>query len=171
MNPLARWPSGVYEAIAARSMSPVAMCGIPKTLERRAACVPFPTPGGPNSRRFSLNARLLHGSDGLASARRARSPRSATPDPGSARPGESFVVAGDEVRLDLLDRVERDADDDHQAGAAEVERHLHLLVQQRRQDADGRHVNRAAEGNAGQHLVDVSRRRLSGADAGDEAAV
>src|SRR5690348_11671732 len=145
MNPLARWPSGVYEEIAARSMSPVATCGIPKTLERRAACVPLPTPGGPNSRRFSLNARLLHQSDGLAgAAHRARGPGAAAANARPLRPGEPLVVAGDEVRLDLLDRVERDADHDHEARAAEVKRHLHLLVQQGRQHADGGHVDRAA---------------------------
>src|SRR5678815_1828611 len=38
--------------------------------------------------------------------------------------GEALVVAGDEVRLDLLDGIERDADHDEEAGAAEVERHV-----------------------------------------------
>ena len=44
----------MYDWIAARSMSPVAMCGILKTADSRTACVPFPAPGGPNNRRFSL---------------------------------------------------------------------------------------------------------------------
>src|SRR5262245_37013978 len=45
--------------------------------------------------------------------------------------GEAFVVARDQVRLDLLHGIERDTDDDQQARAAEPERHLDVLLQQR----------------------------------------
>jgi hypothetical protein len=37
-------PSSVSCAIAFRSMSPVAMCGIPYSASIRFACVPFPDP-------------------------------------------------------------------------------------------------------------------------------
>ena len=49
--------------------------------------------------------------------------------PADARPagaGEALVVARDEVGLDLLHGVERHADHDQEAGAAEVERHVEL---------------------------------------------
>ena len=51
MNPIAEASdsSGVVSI-----MPPDAMCGILKTAESRTACVPFPAPGGPNNRRFSL---------------------------------------------------------------------------------------------------------------------
>src|SRR5258708_4622290 len=166
MNSLARLPKGVFEAMAPRRMSPVPMCGMRNTAERRCACVPLPTPGGPKKRRFSPNACLR--ADG------AGPPRPAPPtaaDARSARAGESFVVPRDEMRLDLLDGVERDADDDHEARAAEVEGHLHLLVQERRQHADRRDVDGAAERDARQHLVDVGSGRLTGPNPGDEAAV
>src|SRR5689334_5210426 len=135
MNSFARAPSGVYDWMAARSMSPVAMCGILKTAERRTACVPFPAPGGPNSRRFSL--KLPGRRSGSSAADGARAPCPSAPDARSARSGEPLIVARDEVGFDLLDGIERDTHDDHEAGAAEVERHLHLFVQQRRQHADG----------------------------------
>src|SRR5882672_4184727 len=40
-------PSGVPAFTAARSMSPVEICGMPKCLVRYVACVPLPAPGGP----------------------------------------------------------------------------------------------------------------------------
>ena len=105
-------------------------------------------------------------------------------------------MAHDQLRLDLLDRVHGHAHDDQQRCAAEVEveahaggepcrqeavqpgadaerdlRHMHAGDQKLRQDADGRQVDGADEGDAGQHAVDVVRRLLARADAGDEAAV
>ena len=46
---LAATPSGVPAAIAARSMSPVEICGILYRSLMNAACVPLPAPGGPSS--------------------------------------------------------------------------------------------------------------------------
>src|SRR5690606_21443747 len=83
----------------------------------------------------------------------ARPERSARPGgraAADARPlgtREALVVAGDEVRLDLLHGVERHADDDEQAGAAEVERHVVLGLQERGQDADRRQIDRAGAGD------------------------
>src|SRR6187431_1975804 len=62
--------------------------------------------------------RMLPLSTGTSSARWASS--GATTDARALRAGEALVVARDEVRLDLLDRVERDADHDQETGAAEV---------------------------------------------------
>ena len=45
-------PSGVPALTAARSMSPVEICGMPNFSRMNCACVPFPAPGGP--RRISL---------------------------------------------------------------------------------------------------------------------
>src|SRR5581483_5390532 len=42
-------PSGVPALAAARSISPVAICGMPKRRLMNSACVPFPAPGGPRS--------------------------------------------------------------------------------------------------------------------------
>ena len=77
---------------------------------------------------------------------------------GATRTGEALVVPGDEVRLDLLHGVEGHADDDEQRGAAEVEGDVELVGEDGRQHADGRQVDRAAEGDAGEHVVDVARR-------------
>ena len=84
--------------------------------------------------------------------------------------GEAFVVARDEVRLDLLHGVERDTDDDQQAGTTEAERHLEVLLEQRRDHADDRQVQRTRERDPRQHALDVLRRVLAGTDARDEAA-
>jgi hypothetical protein len=46
-------PSSVPAAIAARNMSPVAMCGTPYSAEMRFACVPLPAPCGPSTKRFN----------------------------------------------------------------------------------------------------------------------
>src|SRR5436190_13372471 len=169
MNSFARAPRGVYDWIAARSMSPVAMCGILKTPERRTACVPLPAPGGPNSRRFSLNFAGRCSGSSAADGARPASP--APTDARAAWSGEPLIVAGDEVGFDLLNGIERDTNDDHESGAAEVERHLHLFVQQRGEHADRRDIHSTPEGDAGEDLVDVGGGGTAGSDAGDEAAV
>ena len=45
---LAAMPSGVPALTAARSMSPVEICGMPYFWQMNAACVPLPAPGAPN---------------------------------------------------------------------------------------------------------------------------
>ncbi len=45
-------PSSVPAAISARSMSPVAMCGMPNFERSMLAWVPFPDPGAPYSSKF-----------------------------------------------------------------------------------------------------------------------
>src|SRR5438105_4050354 len=53
-------PNGVPALTAARSMSPVEICGMPYFWQMKLACVPLPAPGAPN--RISLIAcpRHLH---------------------------------------------------------------------------------------------------------------
>jgi hypothetical protein len=45
---LASTPSGVPALTAARSMSPVEICGMPYFWQMKAAWVPLPAPGAPN---------------------------------------------------------------------------------------------------------------------------
>ncbi|MNY68068.1 hypothetical protein D3C86_2057740 [compost metagenome] len=45
---LASMPSGVPAFTAARSMSPVEICGMPNFSQMNLACVPLPAPGAPN---------------------------------------------------------------------------------------------------------------------------
>src|SRR5512134_3497334 len=97
-------------------MSPVEMWGTRYSSERSFACVPFPAPGGPRRMRIIAisetrrprGARPLRASgvDGLARG------EPAAPDPWPTGAGEALVVPRDEVPLDLLDRVERDAHHD-----------------------------------------------------------
>src|ERR1044072_2425748 len=166
------WPSSLPAFTAWRNISPVEIAGTPRREASSAACVPFPEPGGPKSSRRSA-----------ASA----------PDPPPLH--EALVVAHHQLALDLLQEVHRHADDDEQRGAAEVEAdaealgdegrqegvkrrpdagdrlHLDAGEQELGQDGYRRQVERAHQRDAGEHGVDVLRRALAGADAGDEAAV
>ena len=67
-----------------------------------------------------------------------------------------------------FDRVERDADDDHDATCRPTGTGRGSLRDDRRDDADDGDVERAAERDARQHLVDVVGGLLALADAGDE---
>src|SRR6185369_606761 len=95
-------------------MSPVEMCAIAESSARRLACVPLPAPGAP---RNTARARTWV-PIGLAAA----------PPPAGGAPGllhEALVVAHHQHGVELLDQIERDADDDQDRGAAhEVDQHL-----------------------------------------------
>ena len=169
----------------------VEICGMPHFSQSTLACVPLPAPGGP--RRINLIGRppsrsveMRHLGFGTGSLgvweilfweKNLFLPNSQTPCANlitttsyssSAGTGEAFVVARDEVRLDLAHRVERDADDDHDRGAAALERNAgSTALMMRRNDAHRRDVDRAAERDARQHAVDVLGRLLARADAGD----
>src|SRR5215469_16086620 len=93
----ARRPISVSARTAARNMSPVEMCGTPWRMWNSSACVPLPAPGGPMKTAFICPGPSLH---------------------------EAFVVAHQHVRLDLLHRLERYADDDQQRRAGQVQRQL-----------------------------------------------
>src|SRR2546430_2334956 len=65
-------PSGVPAFTAARSMSPVEICGMPNFSRMKAACVPLPAPGGPKRiRRIKAGSiSCQHFTDGLEILRR-----------------------------------------------------------------------------------------------------
>src|SRR5262249_37128809 len=133
----------------------------------RAAGPPFPA--GPPSLRAchslrSLAALALRARHWLRSApwngqsTRSHFETSRGPPPAQARrlrPGEALVAARDEVRLDLVRRFEGDADDDDEARAAELERHVEHLAHHCRDDANRGEVDRAADGDARDDAVDV----------------
>src|SRR5215207_8823167 len=95
-------------------MSPVAMCGIPKSALIRCAWVPLPDPCGPSRRTFTSPSR----DEACRRRRRATAePRAAGPEPLPARNAatlfeEAFVGAHHHLRLHLAHGVERDADHD-----------------------------------------------------------
>src|SRR3954453_5207775 len=153
-------PSSVPSDTLARKMSPVEMAGILKWSAMNLAWVPLPAPGGP------ISTSLIAGS--RWSSRREE--RAACRDPSSE---ESFVVALLQLALDLLHRVQRDADHDEDRGAAEGE----VLVgvdEDQGDQRDERHepqVHRTGERDAGQDVGQVVLGRLARPDPGDEAAV
>ena len=61
-----------------------------------------------------------------AQPRRGRLTASATSSDLLTRAAEALVIMGNEVALDLLDSVQRDAHHDEQTRAAEAERHVEL---------------------------------------------
>src|SRR5262249_5453273 len=156
--------SGVPARCASRSMSPVEICGTPKRSPSRRACVPLPAPGGPiiTTRIYirpkttssvgvlrDLATRVARANDVPRPAKPARHTwyaRVVSNSPGAivglaaasdaAAFHEAFVAAGDHVRLERGQGVERDADDDQERGAAEVEGDAEAVDQDGREHAD-----------------------------------
>src|SRR3954465_13514706 len=129
-------------------MSPVAMCGTPYSSAIRFAWVPLPDPCGPSRRMSSAMAPLLQ---------------------------EAFVGAHHHLRLHLPHRVECYTDHDQHGGASEGPggrlREAEVVDEDARRDRDDRQVERPWKGEAGQHAVEIGRRRRPGSDPGDVAAV
>src|SRR5213078_3282880 len=151
MIALTRWASGLSEATARRSMSPVASCTSPCFSSRRFACVPLPAPGGPSRIRFI--------------------PDSSPAPPEPRLLDQPLILMGQKVRVDLRHGVHRHADDDQEARAAEIERHRILRDQDLGQDAHRREIDGADHRDAGQHVIEIVGGVLARPDAGDEAAV
>src|SRR5260221_9526963 len=63
-------PSGVPALTAARSMSPVEICGMANFFASTAACVPLPAPGGPSRIRRMKAVSSDHFTHGLEILRR-----------------------------------------------------------------------------------------------------
>src|ERR1051325_5888868 len=126
-----RRPISVPFAIASRSMSPVAMCGMPTSAEMRFAWVPLPAPGGPRITMSRATAALLQ---------------------------EPFVVAHHHLRLHLAHGVERDAHHDEDRGAPEGTvrclREAAVADEEGRQGRDEREVERAGQGETREHAVE-----------------
>src|SRR3970040_930535 len=91
-------------------MSRVERCGTPCTLATCMACVPFPAPGGPRK----ISARLVP-CDAMTAPPQLSA---ATAQPALLH--KTFVMAHDELRLDLLHGVHGHADDDAQRRAADI---------------------------------------------------
>src|SRR3954451_19768194 len=68
-------PRGVFAARAARSMSPVEICGMPNFSRMKLAWVPLPAPGGPRRIKRMTAASCQHSTDGLEVLRRVDSRR------------------------------------------------------------------------------------------------
>src|SRR5512139_2515802 len=105
------------------------------------ACVPLPEPGGPT--RMTIIA--------IGSARLGEA---AAADAAGAGAREALVVTGDEVRLDLVRGVERDAAHDHERGAPIG----HRLAKEPggdeiRRYADARDIRSTADGDALDHGI------------------
>src|SRR5258708_4141833 len=94
-------PRGVPAAMASRSMSPVEIRGTPRWAATRAACVPFPAPGGP---------RKITRTPGAGTARGLAS----TTDPPPTLAAEAVVVPHDELGLDLGHGVHGHPHDDQE---------------------------------------------------------
>src|SRR6266536_2741440 len=146
---LASLPRSVPPDTFARKMSPVEIFGMLKFSAMNSAWVPLPAPGGPT--RTSLTHCL--------------------PSPLAQ---EAFVVALHQLALDLLHRVEGDADHVQHGGATERE----VLVvaagdreEEVRQDGNDAQVDRAGKGDTRQHELQVLGGGPARPDAGDEAAV
>src|SRR4051794_10639068 len=146
MYSLAFLPSSVSLSLCSRRRSPVPMYGSPKSSRRRAAWVPLPAPGGPRRIKLSSLIALLQ---------------------------EAFVITHHQLRLELLHRVQRDADDDEQRRAAEVEARRRAGGG----DDDGgegsnrRKVQGSREGQTGQYSIEELGRRPPGSHARDEPSV
>src|ERR1700710_1086471 len=128
-------------------MFPVAMYGRLKSSVRRSAWVPLPAPGGPTRMRLSsLDIR-----------------RSETTAPGTATARavglrttlfeEALVVAHHQLRLELLHRVQGDADDDEDRRAAEEEVGARLVDEDRRHGGDRGQIQRAGERQAREDAI------------------
>ena len=141
----------IPDATAARSMSPVEICGMPSLRTRRSACVPLPAPGGPSSK---------------------QPPRAHRPSLPRMRVPCTKPSYWRETRCASICAIVSSPTPDHdqQRRAAEVERHARAHRQQGGQHAHRRHVERADQRDAREDAVDVLGGLLARADAGDVGA-
>src|SRR3954452_9177921 len=121
---------------------------MPKSSVSLAAWGPLPAPGGPSRMRLSS---LTGRADYLFE--------------------EALVVPHHQLRLELLHRVQRDADDDEDRGAAEVEVRRGLRDEDRRQSRDDGQIDRARERQSGEDAIQELGRRPPGSHPGDDPAV
>src|SRR3546814_20305189 len=75
------------------------------------------------------------------------------------------------VALDLADRVDRDVDDDQEAGAAKLERKARLRDEIFGDQTDRRQIGRTEHGDARQYEIEIGGGVLARADAGNEAVM
>jgi len=82
-----------------------------------------------------------------------------------------FVIAHDQMRLDLRNSINGHTDNNEQGRTAEIKGNIKLMNKQSRHDADSTQINRADHGQPGQHLVDKFRGPFAGADTGDKTTI
>src|SRR6266851_2627882 len=144
---LARSPTGVPAATAARSMSPSRVGRFHAWLPGVALECPFPPPAG---RAGSISSRPTSQLRSL---------------------DEALILMREQVALDLRHRIHGDADDDKQRGATEIERHGRVGNQHFRNEADNREIERSEHCDARKHIVDVFGGALARANARNKSAV
>src|ERR1700712_168478 len=154
---LARTPSSVPSRTAARSMSPVEMCGTTKWRDSRTHCVPLPAPWRP---------RMMSRAPGIIPV----SPR--PPADGEASLQEAFVVAHHQLSVDLADELHPDTDGDQHRRAREREAlDIEHPEDQVRHDRDHGDEQRARQGDPVDSLGQVPLGLRTGTDTGDEPAL
>jgi len=77
----------------------------------------------------------------------------------------------EQMRLDLANRIHGDIHHNQQACPAKEQWNAGLRNHILRNDADDGQIDGANHGNAGQHIIEIIRRALTGANAGDETAI
>src|SRR5579872_3094346 len=116
---------------------------MPRHCTSSLAWVPLPEPGGPNNTRAWTGGRLMPEIgcwSGIAispSARESKTPIYASdgrpPPTDPARPRrKAFIMAHDQLRFDLVDRVHGHAHHNEQRGAAEVKRDVQAVQEESR---------------------------------------
>ncbi len=114
---LAFKPSGVPLAICSRSMSPVERCGTAVLLGQHLRLGSFP-----GTRRSKKNHRAVEFSDRTLFQRHVVVSLCLTTAAHSSLTRKAFVIAHDELCLQLLHRVHRHADHDQERSATEIKR-------------------------------------------------
>src|SRR3546814_2989298 len=84
---------------------------------------------------------------------------------------EVAILMREHVALDLADRVDRDVDDDQQAGAAKLERKARLRDEIFGDQTDRRQIGRTEYGTARQHEKEIGGGVLDRAAAGNGAVL
>src|ERR1700761_1326903 len=116
------FPRSSPASMCVRNMSPVEICGPLMQCFNNFAWVPFPEPGEPN--------RIMAGTGELRVFSLNRLDCAAAPAANTAGARrEPFVMAHDELRLDLIDGVHCDPNHDQQRGASEIEVHTQAIKQ------------------------------------------
>src|SRR3546814_2653757 len=76
----------------------------------------------------------------------------------------SDILMREHVALDLADRVDRDVDDDQEAGAAKLERKARLRDEIFGDQTDRRQIGRTEHGDARQYEIEIGGGVLARAD-------
>src|SRR5579859_1530179 len=125
MAPSASLPRRVPRLCSSRRISPVEIMGTPNRSCRKSPWVLLPLPGAPNSSSFTTRPPLLTSDESYRKSM-SRPPLTCIALRSS---DESTVLPHDQLRLQLLHRIEGDAHDDEYGGASQVQ----LLLRDRRQ--------------------------------------